>query len=184
MGSMPPPERDERATPAAPGSWRLRFRRPTLSGVVSAGFTVVMLAVASVLLVIPAVFRVLPMPPEADALTLCLPGIGPLHRFADDLSGMQEELTYVHESVHARQCRSFGATWFARMAATPQGRLQMEVQALCAEADVLRQRGADPVRLVDDTVETLALGYFLGGKVPRTEIAEAVDVTCGQRLTE
>jgi hypothetical protein len=151
---------------------------------VTAGATVVLLLVTSVILVIPAVFSVMPISPEAQAVTLCLPGIGPLQRFRDDLRGEQEELVYVHEGVHAEQCRRFGAAWYARRVATPRGRLTMEALALCAEAKVLWLRGVDRSRAVDRTVETLATEYFRDSGITRQEIAAAVDEACGERPGE
>ena len=159
-----------------------RFRRPTVSGVVTAGVTVVLVMVASVILVIPAVFSVMPISPEAQAVTLCLPGIGPLQRFRDDLRGEMVELVFIHEGVHAEQCRTLGAAGYARRVSTPHGRLAMEAGALCAEAKVLWMRGVDRARVVDRTVETLAIGYFRDGGVTREEIAAAVDDACGEGM--
>lgn len=138
-----------------------------------------MLGVVSIVLLIPTVFFLLPISPEADAVTLCLPGIGPLQRFRDDLEGTQEEVVHIHERVHAEQCRKFGATWYAGRAVTRSGRLNMEAQALCAEVAVLSLRGEDRHRLLDRTVETLAVGYFEDSAVPRREISAAVDRACG-----
>ncbi len=158
----------------------IRLVRPTVSGMVTAGVSLMLLAVASVLLLIPTVFYVTPISPGADAATLCLPGIGPLQRFRDDLRGDEEERTHIHERAHADQCRSFGATRYAQLAATPEGRLTLEAQALCAEVAVLSRRGADLKRLLDWTVETLVTEYFEGGLVPRRDIVVAVGGACGE----
>lgn len=158
---------------------RPRLATPTVSGMATAAAGLILLAVASVLILIPTVFFVLPISPEVDAVTLCLPGIGPLQRFRDDLQGEQEEVVYIHESVHAKQCRNFGATWYAVRTATRFGRLAMEAEALCAEAAILSLRGADRQRLLDRTVETLMDGYFDDGEVSRRDASAAVDGACG-----
>jgi hypothetical protein len=162
-----------------PNLRRAWCERPTVSGTVTAGITVVLLLVTATVLVIPAVFSLVPISPDADAVTLCLPGIGPLQRFADGLRGEREELAYIHEHVHMKQCQSFGATAFARLLVTPHGRLALEAPALCAEVAVLSIRGADRDRLMAWTVETLVTEYFDDGEVGRREIADAVNGVCG-----
>jgi len=165
------------ATDAGPPhrSW---LARPALKRIVTAGVGLFMTAVASVLLLVPAVFYLLPIPQEADAATLCLPGIGPLQRFREDLRAEQEEQTYIHESVHAAQCRSLGATSYARRAATPAGRLILETEALCAEVAFLTKRGGDRERLLAWTVETLETEYFDGASLRRRDIVAAVEKAC------
>ncbi len=182
MRSIPPPhgtDTDSSGGRSLPRRW---FRRPTLHGTAKAGVIVALAIVSTVVLVIPAVFTVVPISPEAEAITLCVPGIGPLQRFTDDLRGEREELVYIHEGVHAAQCRSFGATWFNHRVTTPQGRLTLEAQALCAEAAVLSIRGADRERLSDQAVEALASEYFSDSDLGRREIVDAVDSACGPAL--
>jgi hypothetical protein len=140
---------------------------------------VILLAAASLVLLIPSVFYVMPIPEGAEALTLCLPGVGPLQRFDEELHPSQEELTFIHEAAHADQCDLLGATEFARQAVTPRGRLRLETQALCAESAVLMRRGADPERLRDWTVQRLRDEYFDDGSVTASEISRAVDESCG-----
>jgi hypothetical protein len=65
---------------------------------------------------------------------------------------------------------------------TPQGRLTLEAQALCAEAAVLSIRGADRERLSDQAVEALASEYFSDSDLGRREIVDAVDSACGPAL--
>ena len=142
----------------------------------------VLLALVTILGIIPGVFYVGPMPADADAVTLCVPGLGPLQRVRDGLSHEQAELALVHEDVHASQCRAHGALWFARQTSSTQGRLAMEVQALCAEASLLSRRGDDGERLVSRTVEALVSDYFPDGSVDRGEIAVAVAAACGPLL--
>lgn len=166
-------EADEQACPEP-----ACFTRPTVSGIVTAGACILLLTTISVLLLIPSVFYLIPIPHEADALTLCLPGIGPVQRFKDGLHPTQEELTFIHEAAHARQCRALGAAWYARQAVTPRGRLVLEVRALCAEAAVLAGRGADRSRLRDWTLEALRSEYFDDGAVSAQDIAAAVDDKC------
>lgn len=144
----------------------------------------VLLLATSVLVVIPAVFSLVPIPPEADGLTLCIPGIGPLQRFDDDLAGEREELAYIHEGVHAEQCRSWGALWFVGRLTTPRGRLALEAEAFCGEAAVLTLRGADRDHLIDRTIDVLAGEYFPEGEPGRGEIARAVEAACGGRRGE
>jgi hypothetical protein len=177
---MPPGNDDERVEVLPTRGARLA--RPTASGLAAAAASLFLLAALSVLLLVPTVFFLVPLSPEADAVTLCLPGIGPLQQFRDDLEGQQEEVVHIHERVHAQQCRMFGATWYALQTATPGGRLTLEVQALCAEAVVLAGRGASRERLLDRTVETLASGYFRDGAVAHRDISAAVDGACGGLL--
>ncbi|NNF13765.1 MAG: hypothetical protein HKN72_11105 [Gemmatimonadetes bacterium] len=157
---------------------RVWFRRPTLHGTAKAGVIVALAIVSTVVLVIPAVFAVTPIAPEAEAITLCLPGIGPIQRFTDDLQGEREERAYIHESVHAQQCRSFGATWFNQRISRPEGRLTLEAQALCAEAAMLTIRGADRARVSEQVVEALASEYFSESDLRRGAIIAEVDGAC------
>jgi hypothetical protein len=172
------PAPDENEPSEAGGPDRSRLMHPRLKRVATAGAGLLVTAVASVLLLVPAVFYVLPIPPEADAATLCLPGIGPLQRFREDLRAEQEEQTYIHESVHAAQCRTLGATAYARRAATRGGRLTLETEALCAEVAFLTKRGGDRERLLAWTVETLETEYFEGASLRRRDIVAAVDKAC------
>lgn len=175
-----PPARGSRG--GRPARWVDGVPSPTVSGMVGAAGTLALLAVGSLLLLIPAVFFVLPLPPDVDAVTLCVPGMGPLQRFREGLEEEQEELVHVHERVHAEQCRAFGAAWYARKAMTPSGRLTLEASALCAEVAMLSGRGEDPGRLRDWTLEALLSGYLERGVVPRSEIAAAVDQACGPSM--
>ncbi len=184
MCPIPAPNGKDAARTALAGPDRIRLSRPTVSGMVTAGVSLILLAAVSVLLLVPMVFYLVPIPPEAAAVTLCLPGIGPLQRFGDDLPREQEERMYIHEGVHADQCQRFGATWYARRVATPEGRLTLEAQALCAEVAMLSRRGSDPQGLRDRTVEILATEYFEDGSVPRSDIAAAVDGACGLVLSD
>jgi hypothetical protein len=140
------------------------------------------LSVVTILGIIPGVFYLGPMPAEADAVTLCVPGLGPLQRVRDGLSPEQAELALVHEDIHASQCRAHGAVWFARQTSSPRGRLALEVQALCAEATLLSRRGGDGERLVSRTVEALVSDYFHDGSLDRGEIGVAVAAACGPVL--
>ena len=161
-----------------------RLAPPTISGMVTAGATVVLLVAVSLVLLIPSVFYLMPIPRGADALTLCLPGVGPLQRFQEPLHPTQEELTFVHEAAHAEQCRSLGAVRYARQAVTAEGRLRLETQALCAESAVLARRGADGERLRAWAIETLRDEYFDDESVTEHEISAAVDVSCGITMAE
>jgi len=122
------------------------------------------------------------MPSQVDALTLCVPGLGPLQRFRDDLEGEHQELVFIHERVHAEQCRALGPTWYARRVISPSGRLALEAPALCAEVAVLSVRGADRTRLTDRTVEMLEDGYVEPGRLPQGAISAAVDRACGSSM--
>lgn len=163
---------------------RASFAPPTVSGVATAGIAVAILALAGMALVVPGVFYLVPLPADTDGLTVCLPGLGPLLRVRDDLSPEQEELVYIHEGVHAAQCRRYGSLWYARRASTPQGRLLLEAQALCAEALTLFRRGADAGHLRDGTVAGLVSDYFDGGQVPGWRIAAAVDGACREMVSD
>lgn len=178
MRLIPGPHGNEVKKVGAVRPERIRIARPTVSGMVTAGASLMLLAVASLVLLIPTVFYVIPLSSGAAAVTLCLPGIGPLQRFGDDLRGEEEERTYIHEGMHADQCRRYGATWYARQIASPEGRLTLEAQALCAEVAVFSRRGSDPQRLLDWAVETLATEYFGDGSVPLEDIVVAVKGAC------
>lgn len=140
----------------------------------------VVLLLTGVLVVVPVVFTLGPVPPDADGLTLCIPGIGPLQRFNEGLEGEREELVHVHERVHAEQCRTWGALWFVGRLATARGRLAMEAEALCGEAALLVLRGGDRERVLARTVDILAADYFPHGEeVGRGDIVRAVTGACG-----
>jgi len=150
-----------------------------IAAILTAVASLILMVVVSVLIVVPAALYVLPFSPQGGSATLCLPGIGPLQRFGSGARAGQDAQAGIHEGVHARQCRRFGASSYAQQVATPQGRLALEAEALCEEAAVLSRRGADRERLLDLTVETLATEYFRDGSVARREIALAVDTACG-----
>src|SRR6056297_1044728 len=140
MRSIPPPTGNE-SPDGARGSdvpWAVS---PTVQGVVKAAIALTLLGVGSLLLLVPAVFFIMPMPHDVDAVTLCLPGVGPLQRFRDGLEGQHEELVFIHENVHAEQCRAFGPAWYAKQAVSQPGRLALEAPALCAEVSLLSRRG-------------------------------------------
>jgi hypothetical protein len=158
-------------------------RAPTLRGLAAAGASLLPIGAVSVLLLIPAVFFVIPLSPDVDALTLCLPGVGPVHRFGENLEE-REEVVFLHERVHAEQCRQFGAAWYAKQAATRRGRLALEAEALCAEVKVLSLRGEDRERLIDRTVDALESEYFPDGDVTRGDVSAAVDWACGSHSAD
>ena len=155
-----------------------------MSGLIAAAATVSLLGVLSLFVLIPTVFFVLPISARADAVTLCLPGIGPLQQFSEDIEGEYEEVVYIHERVHAEQCRTLGAARYASTYGTLEGRLALEAEALCEEVEVLSLRGADRERLVYWTVETLLTHYFDEGQIPRSEVWAAVDRVCVVSLAD
>ena len=165
--------------PRVRANFAVRLASPTVSGLLSAAATLWALGAISLMVVIPSVFLLLPFSAQADAVTLCLPGIGPLQQFSEDLEGEQEEVVYIHESVHAEQCRWLGATQYAKRYGTLSGRLTLEAEAFCAEVAVLSGRGASRERLIDRTVETLVTSYFEGDQMPRSEVLAAVETACG-----
>lgn len=185
MRQVPPSKRtavDGRGEGPGAGPGATSPVSPTVGGMVTAAMTLGLLIAGSLLLLIPAVFFLIPMPHEADAVTLCLPGVGPLQRFRDDLEGEHEELVFIHEQVHAAQCRAFGPVWYGRQALSPAGKLALEAPALCQEVAVLSRRGEDPDRLRERTVEILASGYLHRSGVSRREISAAVDRACGSSV--
>jgi hypothetical protein len=161
---------------------RVGLVRPTVSGVATAGATVLVLGFATLLLVVPSVFYLTPMPEDADGVTLCLPGVGPVLRVREGLPPDQEELAFIHEGVHAEQCRTYGALWYARQASSPRGRLTLEAPALCAEVAVLAGRGGDEERLIDSAVAALVTDYLEDDPVPGWEVIAAMQRTCGAAL--
>jgi hypothetical protein len=178
MRLIPAPDGTEARKAPKDGPGRTRFEKPTVSGVVTAGVAILLTAAISVFFLVPSVFYIVPLPAEADAATLCLPGVGPLQRFRDDLRADDEERAHIHEDVHADQCREFGAAWYALRMTTAQGRLTLEAPALCAEVALLTRRRAEPQRLLDWTVETLATEYFEDGSVALQDIVVAVKGAC------
>lgn len=171
------------STPKKP-AFRARPARPTVSGLIAAAATVSLLGVMTLFVLIPTVFFVLPLSARADAATLCLPGIGPIQQFNEDLEGEYEEVVYIHERVHAEQCRALGAARYASWYGTLEGRLTLEAEALCEEVEVLSLRGADRQRLLYWTVETLMTHYFDEGEIPRAEVWATVDRACGASLAD
>jgi len=109
--------------------------------------------------IVPLAFFLIPVPADADGVTICLPALGPLRQYSDDLSPGDRAAVRVHEAVHADQCRELGAVEYARTYLDAEGRLGLEAEAYCAEVAVLGLRGEDPVRVVDRTVETLFTEY-------------------------
>jgi len=184
MPSITPRGGRDGSRPRPPGPRALPSARPTVSGMITAGVSVLLLAATSLLLLVPAVFSFVPLPAETAALTLCIPGIGPLHRFSGALTPEEEELTYIHEGVHAAKCRKFGSLWYARQTVTARGRLTLEAHALCAEAAVLSIRGGDRDRLLAWTEETLSTGYLTGTGVSRAEVSAMVRGACATLSAE
>lgn len=139
------------------------------------------LGAASVLaafVVVPAIFFLRPVPAGADAVTLCMPGLGPLQQFARDLDGDLEEVVLVHEETHARQCRALGAAeWMVRYG-TLRGRMELEAEAFCAEVELLAARGADRERLIEPRVEVLYEGYRNDGTLSMAQVREIVRAAC------
>ena len=87
---------------------------PTISGMMGAAAALPVLVAMSFVVLLPAIVCMSPRAPLSDAATLCGPGVGPLQQFRDDLEEAREEVVYIHESVHAEQCRTLGATRYIR----------------------------------------------------------------------
>lgn len=178
MRMIPSPHGKDRTRSGEGWLERANAAPPTVTGVATAGATLVLLGLTSLFLVVPSVFYLAPLPDNADGVTICVPGLGPLQRVREGLSGDQEELAFIHEGVHAEQCKTHGALWYARQTITARGRLMLEAQALCAEAALRSRRGADGQRLMDGTVAGLVSDYLEEGEVPGWEIAAAVNGAC------
>jgi hypothetical protein len=161
-----------------------RSKIPSVSGMAEAAATVSALAAMSLVVLVPAIFLLLPVSPKADGVTLCVPGIGPLQQFRDDLDEKQEEVVFIHEAAHAEQCRWLGAARYAKLYGSASGKLELEAEAFCAEIEVLSLRGAARDRLMDQAVETLMTGYFDDGQWTRSEVSTAVDLACGGSLAD
>ena len=161
-----------------------RSKSPTASGVAEAAATLSALAAMSLVVLVPAIFFLLPVSPKADGVTLCVPGIGPLQQFRDDLDEKQEEVVFIHEGAHAEQCRWLGAARYAKLYGSASGRLELEAEAFCAEVEVLSSRGAVRTRLMDQPVETLMTSYFDEGQMTRSEVSTAVDLACRGSLAD
>jgi len=128
--------------------------------------------------IVPLAFFLIPVPADADGVTICLPALGPLRQYSDDLSPGDRAAVRVHEAVHADQCRELGAVEYARTYLDAEGRLGLEAEAYCAEVAVLGLRGEDPVRVVDRTVETLFTEYRHDPGLRRVDVARIVETRC------
>jgi hypothetical protein len=134
--------------------------------------------VVTAILAVPAGFLLLPLPPSADGLTLCLPGLGPVQRVADDVVGEHEDVVFTHEGIHAEQCQRLGPVRYAATVLDPRGNLRLEAEAFCAEIRLLTRRGAAPEPLLEETVRALTYGYGNRGRVPAIEVRRIVLETC------
>jgi hypothetical protein len=132
--------------------------------------------------VVPVAFTLLPVPAGADAVTLCFPGVGPLQQFSGDLTGELEEIVFVHEQVHADQCRAMGATAWAARYRTVRGRIELEAEAFCAEIDLLTGRGFEREALMEPRVQMLRNGYGNHDALSEDEVRAIMQATCGPRV--
>ena len=115
-------------------------------------------AVALVALVLAGLF-VLPFPKNADAITLCVPVLGPVQRFNERASPEERRITRIHEAVHARQCLDEGAAKYLLASLNDAARITHEAQAYCAEVLDVRRRGAESGPAVRFAIAALSLGY-------------------------
>lgn len=135
-------------------------------------------SLAASLVGIPLAFFLGPVPAGADAITLCLPGIGPVQQFAEGLSGELEEIVTIHELMHVQQCRSMGATAWYLTYGTREGRMRLEAEAYCAEIAFLARRGADPEAVLAPRVEILHAGYGNDGTLSKDEVRALMRASC------
>jgi hypothetical protein len=140
-------------------SWLVRSLRILLLGTVAA------------VPIVPAAFLLMPMPRGADGITLCLPLIGPLQQFAEDMDPELDEIVHIHERVHANQCHRLGALDYARTYIQDEGMIALEAEAFCAEARTLEIRGRNTGPWVSRIIETLYHEY------PHDEALTYADVT-------
>lgn len=128
--------------------------------------------------IIPAAFLLLPMPSEADGITLCLPGIGPLQQFQGGLDEDLDEMVHIHERVHAEQCRRLGAVEYAKTYLTDEGMMALEAEAFCAEARTLAIRGLETGPWVSRIIEALYYDYPHSGDVAYADVRRIVADWC------
>lgn len=128
--------------------------------------------------IIPAAFLLLPMPSEADGITLCLPGIGPLQQFQEGLDEDLDEMVHIHERVHAEQCHRLGSLKYAQTYLHDEGMIALEAEAFCAEARTLALRGLETGPWVSRIIETLYYDYPHSDKVEYTDVLRIVAAWC------
>lgn len=136
-------------------------------------------ALAASLVGLPLAFFAAPVPAGADAMTLCLPGVGPVRQFAEGLSGELEEIVEVHELMHVQQCRSMGAAGWYVAYGSPEGRMRLEAEAFCAEIDFLVRRGAtDSEALLEPRARILQAGYGNDDTLSLDEVRALLRASC------
>ena len=118
---------------------------------------------------------VLPVPPGADAMTLCYPVIGPVTRFDRTLADTVRRRVDAHEAAHRADCRRLGAIRHYAALVGVRGRMAAEARAGCAEARGQITAGANPYleleRLVDELRYTSRAFEALGDSVIRGTVA-------------
>lgn len=159
----------QRRAPERPG-WRRRL--------LGAAGRIGAVSLAASLIGIPLAFLLAPVPAGADAITLCLPGIGPVQQFAEGLTGELEEIVTIHEMMHVQQCRSMGAAAWYLTYGSREGRMRLEAEAYCAEIEFLARRGADPEALLAPRVEILHAGYGNDGILSRDHVQDLMRASC------
>lgn len=154
-------------------------RKPrSVRDAVGAAGGIVAVALAASLVGMPLAFFLSPVPAGADAVTLCLPGVGPVQRFSGELTGELEEVVTIHELMHVQQCRTLGPTVWYLTYGTPEGRMRLEAEAFCAEIDVLARRGIDRETLFWPRVDLLYAGYGQDEGMSREQVRDLMRATC------
>lgn len=127
---------------------------------------------------VPAAFVLMPMPRGADGITLCMPIVGPMQQFAEGMEAELDEIVHIHERVHATQCRRLGAFNYARTYLDAEGMMELEAEAFCAEARILRRRGKNTGPWVSKIIETLYFDYPHGDDLAYSDVVRIVGAWC------
>lgn len=129
-------------------------------------------------------FRIVPIPADTDAMTLCFPITGPVQRFRKDIEPEYLPLIQAHEAVHAEQCRRMGAIDYFTNSQNAHGRISSEAEAYCAELRLQVGQGYDAGQLVNGMVDAMRMGYGTEGGVSVAEIRVLLAAYCGELVPE
>jgi len=119
-----------------------------------------------------------PYPRHQEGSSLCFPVVGPVIRISRALSDTAAARVRVHEQVHAEQCRTYGGLRLYALQLTAPGRLRLEAEAGCAEADYARTRGRRAGYAYADLIDNLTYGMPRGQAPTPEEARRIADRAC------
>ena len=115
--------------------------------------------------------------PGAVGATFCYPLVGPVQRFAPNLSEPLLARVKAHEQAHADQCRRDGALWHALRRLVTRERLQSEAEGYCAELRFGITHGGQPRLLYAQAVDELREAVWFH-RVSTPALADAIAGQC------